>query len=61
VLCLSAIKSQSLRILHAVYFLSRHHICYSRCDVKTGHCDSKGKDGQYGVKHRMEADVPWKN
>lgn len=60
-LCLSAVRSQSLLILHTVYFLSSHHSYYSRCDIKTGHCDSKDKDGQYGVKCRMEADVPWKN
>lgn len=61
VLWLFAVRFWSLLILHTVYFLSSHHIYYSRCDVKTGHCDSRGKDGNYGVKRRMEADVPWRN
>lgn len=59
--CVVPVWSRSWLILLTVYFLSSHHIYHSRCDVKTGHCDSTGKDGQYGVKHRMEADVPWKN
>lgn len=58
--CVS-VRSQLLLILHTVCFLSSHHTYYSRCNVKTGHCDSEGKDGQYGEERRMEADVPWKN